>query len=242
MKTLAVSSVSFGASNINNNNRHEHQPENNEPTVTIPRSKYEELRRAAAKGVMAVTMATAVLAGGASVTSCSKSDDVPEVNIQTDKIDLEGQKILMNMLQTVGVPITTNETNPKYISTFSVSDIVSDVPVIGNCNDLKGDWTYNDKLSTKDKSVYNSKDDKQLVVTKEDSNSEYKLNGEITQPGKDPITIKLKKNDDGGLSDLRIYADGDSSGDYKKSTRGLGWVSCDEASLYGDIHISALAK
>jgi hypothetical protein len=245
MNTLAVQGIGFGSGSTYRNNMDKsatHKSQNNEPTVTIPRSKYEELRRAAAKGVMAVTMATAVLAGGGAVTSCSKSDDVPEVNTQTNKIDVQGQAILMNMLQTVGVPITTNETNPKYVKTFSVSDITTDYPVVSNCDDLKGNWTYNDQLSTKDKSIYNSTDDKQLVVTKENNNPDYQLKGVITQSGEDPITIEIGKNTFGDKQGLQTIKNNDCMAVITRSSKGTGWVFCEGADITGDVQVRAMAK
>jgi hypothetical protein len=235
MKTLALSSVSFGASSINGNNGHAQKPAKNEPTVSMPKSKYDELRRNAAKGVMAMTMAAAIMGGGATVTSCSKSDDVQEVT-NNDKIDVQTQKTLMNMLGVLGVPVMTNSSNPKIIDKLKMSDFITDYDYPAFPPEA---FTYNSDLSDKTKSVYNGDQSDRLEVKSAD-------NGElivtVITPDNTVTPIHLKNNKD-CIDTVSFFNDGGKGvSEYKKSDKGTGWVSYDGSNGVGDFKMQASAK
>src|SRR5574344_1791113 len=101
MKTMAINPIAFG-NRVHSDNGHRNESKD---TVTIPKNEYNKLNRLAAKGVMAMAMASAVIGTGTVATSCSNADEVQD--IVTNNIT-NPQKDLMDILGTLGVTPLTN--------------------------------------------------------------------------------------------------------------------------------------
>src|SRR5574344_880488 len=115
MKTMAINPIAFG-NRVHSDKGHRNESKD---TVTIPKNEYNKLNRLAAKGVMAMAMASAVIGTGTLATSCSKDDSVSEITQPDNPSITKPQKDLMEILGTLGVTPLTNSSNPSTITMLS---------------------------------------------------------------------------------------------------------------------------